>query len=159
MISLDEQQDRVLRDLAAAIGKATEERELRRLRRMAVLMLSLSRWWNPRKFDEWNSERIGEYRNQTCVVSPMTAVARQNTRHCQRPGPRRPAAATSPAPALNLEARSMQEIVEAIRIWRDERGITLETLDYIAGWPADMAPNCSVPSREKTWDGSVWAWD
>jgi hypothetical protein len=65
MISLDEQQDRALRDLAAAIGKATEKRELRRLRRMAVLMLTFSRWWNPRKFDEWNGERIEEYRNQT----------------------------------------------------------------------------------------------
>jgi hypothetical protein len=65
MIELDEQQDRVLRDMAADIGKAVEERELRWLRRMAVLMLSLSRWLNPRKFDEWNSERIEEYRNQT----------------------------------------------------------------------------------------------
>jgi hypothetical protein len=65
LISLDEQQDRVLCDLAAAIGKATEERELRRLRRIAVLMLSLSRWLNPRKFDLWNAKRIDEYRNST----------------------------------------------------------------------------------------------
>jgi hypothetical protein len=65
MIALDEQQDRVLRDIAADIAKAIEERELRRMRRMTVLMLNLSRWLNPRKFDEWNSERIEEYRNQT----------------------------------------------------------------------------------------------
>jgi hypothetical protein len=65
MIALDEQQDRVLRDIAADIAKAIEERELRRMRRMTVLMLSFSRWLNPRKFDEWNSERIEEYRNQT----------------------------------------------------------------------------------------------
>jgi len=54
------------------------------------------------------------------------AVARQNERA---------AAATSPAPVQNLEARSMQEIVEAIRVWRDMRGVSLATLDHITGWP------------------------
>jgi hypothetical protein len=34
-----------LRDLVAAIGGAAQERELRRMRRMAVLMLTLSRWY------------------------------------------------------------------------------------------------------------------
>lgn len=29
----------------------------------------------------------------------------------------------------------MQEIVEAIRVWRDMRGVSLATLDHITGWP------------------------
>jgi hypothetical protein len=65
MITLDEQQDRILRDLAAAIGRSVEKRKLLQLRRFAVWMLSLSRWWNPEKFAQWNDARIEEYRNQT----------------------------------------------------------------------------------------------
>jgi hypothetical protein len=65
MVTLDEQQDRILRDVAAAIGKSVEERKLRQLRRLAVWMLSFSRWWNPEKFERWNACRIEEYRGQT----------------------------------------------------------------------------------------------
>ncbi len=48
------------------------------------------------------------------------------------PNPDSPATLTSPAPVQNLEIRSMQEFVAAIRAWRYERGITHETLDHIA---------------------------
>jgi hypothetical protein len=49
----------------------------------------------------------------------------------------------------NLEARSMQEIVGAIRAWREERGITLETLDHIAGWPAGYGAKLLAPDPIK----------
>jgi hypothetical protein len=65
MIVLDEQQDRVLRDMAAEIARGEEERLLKNLRRWAVWGLTLSRWWNPRKFEEWNAARTAEHRNRT----------------------------------------------------------------------------------------------
>jgi len=68
------------------------------------------------------------------------AVARQNERT---------AAATSLAPVQNLEARSMQEIVEAIRVWRDMRGVSLATLDHIAGWPDGYGAKLLAPSPIK----------
>jgi hypothetical protein len=49
----------------------------------------------------------------------------------------------------NLEARSMQEIVEAIRVWRDMRGVSLETLDFIAGWPQGYGAKLLAPSPIK----------
>jgi hypothetical protein len=49
----------------------------------------------------------------------------------------------------NLEARSMQEIVGAIRAWREERGITLEALDHIAGWPAGYGAKLLAPDPIK----------
>jgi hypothetical protein len=70
----------------------------------------------------------------------MPAVARQNERAV---------AATSPAPVQNLEARSMQEIVEAIRVWRDMRGVSLATLDHIAGWADGYGAKLLAPSPIK----------
>jgi hypothetical protein len=70
----------------------------------------------------------------------MPAVARQNERA---------PAATSPAPVQNLEARSMQEIVEAIRVWRDMRGVSLATLDHIAGWPDGYGAKLLAPEPIK----------
>jgi len=46
---------------------------------------------------------------------------------------------------LALEARSMQEIVEAIRVWREMRGVSLETLDHIAGWPEGYSNKLLAP--------------
>jgi hypothetical protein len=84
----------------------------------------------------------------------MPAVA-QNARHCQRsaPTPAATPAATTPAPVQNLEVRSMQEIVEAIRFWRDERGITLEQLDFISGWAQGYGAKllCDPPIKNLGW--------
>ena len=71
------------------------------------------------------------------------AVVRQNERA---------AAATSPV-VQNLEARSMQELVEAIRVWRDMRGISLATLDHIAGWADGYGAKLEV--LRKTWAGNL----
>src|ERR1700675_1960748 len=68
------------------------------------------------------------------------AVARQNERA---------PAATSPASVQNLEARSMQELVEAIRVWRDMRGVSLATLDHIAGWADGYGAKLLAPSPIK----------
>jgi hypothetical protein len=68
------------------------------------------------------------------------AVARQNERA---------SAATSPAPVQHLEARSMQELVEAIRIWRDMRGVSLATLDHIAGWADGYGAKLLAPDPIK----------
>ena len=40
----------------------------------------------------------------------------------------------SNTPMQKLEAHSMAEVVEALRVWRDRRGITHEVFDSIAGW-------------------------
>lgn len=65
MIELDEQQDRLLRDEAAEIGREAERLQLKWLRFEARVGLSLWRWWNPQIFDEWNRRRIEEYRINT----------------------------------------------------------------------------------------------
>ena len=71
----------------------------------------------------------------------MPAVARQNERHCNRPEPH-----PGPAPtSLTLEARSLPEVVEALRVWRDERGITHEVFDAIAGWADGYAGKLLAP--------------
>jgi hypothetical protein len=59
------------------------------------------------------------------------------------------AAATSPA----LEVRSMPEVVEALRVWRDERGITHEVFDHIAGWSSGYAGKlmCDPPIKNLGW--------
>ena len=62
MIALDQQQERVLADVAAIIrrshGNEAAERYLRTSRRIAILMLSISQWLAPRRFAEWNRQRI-----------------------------------------------------------------------------------------------------
>jgi hypothetical protein len=57
MISLDEQQERVLADVADIIGRAAAKRVRRRLRRIAIIGLSISRLLNRRKFEEWDQRR------------------------------------------------------------------------------------------------------
>jgi hypothetical protein len=69
------------------------------------------------------------------------AVVRQNERA---------AAATSPV-VQNLEARSMQELVEAIRVWRDMRGISLATLDHIAGWADGYGAKLEAFTKNLGW--------
>ena len=43
----------------------------------------------------------------------------------------------------------MQEIVEAIRVWRDMRGVSLATLDHIAGWPDGYGAKLLAPEPIK----------
>jgi hypothetical protein len=52
-------------------------------------------------------------------------------------------------PLSAIEARSMSELVAAIQAWREERGITLETLDDIAGWPARYGAKLLAPDPIK----------
>jgi hypothetical protein len=57
MIALDEQQERVLADVAEIIGKSAAKSARRRLRRTAIFLLTLSRFLNRRKFEEWDRKR------------------------------------------------------------------------------------------------------
>jgi hypothetical protein len=43
----------------------------------------------------------------------------------------------------------MPEVVEALRVWRDERGITHEVFDHIAGWPSGYAGKLLAPDPIK----------
>ncbi|SHH17355.1 hypothetical protein [Bradyrhizobium erythrophlei] len=58
MIVLDEQQERVLAEAAEIIGRAAAKRARRQLRRIAIVGLSISRFLNRRKFEEWDRRRI-----------------------------------------------------------------------------------------------------
>jgi hypothetical protein len=43
----------------------------------------------------------------------------------------------------------MPEVVEALRVWRDERGITHEVFDEIAGWADGYAGKLLAPEPIK----------
>jgi hypothetical protein len=43
----------------------------------------------------------------------------------------------------------MPEVVEALRVWRDERGITHEVFDEIAGWADGYASKLLAPEPIK----------
>jgi hypothetical protein len=58
MITLDEQQERVLADISEIIGQSAAKRARRQLRRIAIVGLSISRFFNRRKFEEWDRRRI-----------------------------------------------------------------------------------------------------
>jgi hypothetical protein len=52
--------DQVLVEISEIIGRSAAKRALRRLRRIAVVCLSISRFLNPSKFEEWNRRRIDQ---------------------------------------------------------------------------------------------------
>jgi hypothetical protein len=58
MITLDYEQSRVLAEVARIIrrarGRRVAKRAHRNLRRIAIAGLSISRWLNPRRFEEWD---------------------------------------------------------------------------------------------------------
>ena len=65
MITLDEQQERVLADVAEIIGRSAAKRARQRLRRTAIFLLTLSRFLNRRKFEEWDRKRRAEHHRAT----------------------------------------------------------------------------------------------
>ena len=50
---------------------------------------------------------------------------------------------------MTAPIRSMPELVAALREWRDERGITHEVFDGIAGWPHGYAGKLLAPNPIK----------
>jgi hypothetical protein len=66
MIALDEQQERVLADVAQIIrryrGNAAASRFLKGARRIAIFGLSMWRFFRPWHFGRWNRQRIDEQR-------------------------------------------------------------------------------------------------
>jgi hypothetical protein len=64
MITLDEQQERCLSDVAAIIrqyrGNARAARFHRGARRITIFGLTMWRFFRPRHFDRWNRERIDQ---------------------------------------------------------------------------------------------------
>jgi len=76
----------------------------------------------------------------------MPAVARLISAHDDTAERR---TSITPAPVQDLEARSMQELVEAIRVWREMRGVSLATLDHVAGWAEGYGAKLLSPSPIK----------
>ena len=63
MITLDDEQERVLADVAASIrrfhGNAAASRFLKGGRRIAIFGLTMWRFLRPHHFERWNRQRIG----------------------------------------------------------------------------------------------------
>jgi hypothetical protein len=59
MIALDEQQEKVLAEVAEIIGRSAARRARRRLRRIALAGLSMWRLFRPNHFHHWNRQRVG----------------------------------------------------------------------------------------------------
>jgi hypothetical protein len=60
MIHLDRQQERVLADVAEIIGRAEAKRARRRLRRIAIVGLTVWRLLSRSRFEQWDQHRRAE---------------------------------------------------------------------------------------------------
>ena len=58
MITLDHEQERVLRDLVIAAGQPLHGRMHRQLQWIGTRGLTFWQWLMPRDFERWNRERI-----------------------------------------------------------------------------------------------------
>jgi hypothetical protein len=60
MIVLDEQQERVLADVAEIIGRSAAKRARCQLRRIAIVGLTVWRLLSPSRFEQWDQHRRAE---------------------------------------------------------------------------------------------------
>lgn len=60
MIELDEDQDRVLREVSDIVGRAAARRHLQKMRRLGRFGLTVWSMLRPRHFRKWNEVRIAK---------------------------------------------------------------------------------------------------